>query len=52
MVDVGVGEIQSGPYGCENCHAVAVSWEDRNSPELDPDEKKFQVWKGTTKESK
>lgn len=19
MVDVGVGEIQSGPYGCENC---------------------------------
>ena len=46
MVDVGVGEMQSGPYGCENCHAVAVSYEDRNSPELDADEKKFQVWKG------
>jgi len=45
-VDIGVGEQQCGPYGCENCHAVAVSWEDRNSPELDADEKKFQVWKG------
>jgi hypothetical protein len=46
MVDIGVGEQQSGPYGCENCHAVAVRWEDRNSPELDAEEKKFQVWKG------
>lgn len=48
MVDVGVGEMQSGPYGCENCQAVAVRWEDRNSPELDAEEKKFQVWKGRT----
>ncbi len=23
-VDVGVGEMQSGPYGCENCHAVQL----------------------------
>ena len=45
-VDIGVGEQQCGPYGCDNCHAVAVSYEDRNSPELDTDEKKFQVWKG------
>jgi hypothetical protein len=46
MVDIGVGEIPSGPYGCDNCQAVAVAWEDRDSPELDTDEKKFQVWKG------
>lgn len=48
-VDVGVGEMQSGPYGCENCRAVAVSLKDRDSPDLDPEEKKFQVWKGRLK---
>ena len=46
-VDIGVGEQQCGPYGCPACHAVEVTYEDRKSPELDADEKKFQVWKGT-----
>lgn len=45
-VDIGVGEQQSGPYGCPRCHAVQVSYEDRKSAELDDEEKKFQVWKG------
>jgi hypothetical protein len=51
-VDVGVGVQQSGPYGCSNCHAVQVRWEDRNAPELDEEEKKFQVWKGRNPDPK
>jgi len=46
MVDIGVGEQQSGPYGCPNCNAVEVRYEDRKSPELDEEEKKYNVWKG------
>lgn len=29
MVDVGVGEMPSGPYGCENC-----GWVDRQTDEM------------------
>lgn len=54
-VDIGVGEQQSGPYGCENCHAVQMGYE-MHTPgardeayakgEIDVDELLTGVYKG------
>lgn len=33
FVDIGVGEIQCGPYGCPDCHAVQVD------PHDEPDDR-------------
>ena len=34
-VDIGVGEIQSGPYGCDRCHAVQINSDDLYGPNKD-----------------
>ena len=39
FVDVGVGNIQSGPYLCEECHAIQISPYDYDEKNLTEEEK-------------
>jgi hypothetical protein len=46
FVDIGVGEIQCTPYGCENCFAVQINPYDE-SARPDEEEKRIGWWKPT-----
>ncbi len=39
-VDIGVGNQQCGPYGCENCYAVQINPFDFDGEKLNEDEKR------------
>lgn len=52
-VDVGVGMVQSGPNGCEACHAIEMSYDEQhnacatNGRIASPDEVTRGWWRGT-----